>query len=412
MTTTLQILTGSTRLVFDCVAGITTTVEGMHETIARHPLPWSPEPDQPRKAHGLIAAATYSAIRGVNSLVREGFDLSTELQAVNEPVEQAPRSTSVTNAIAFLNGAIGDHLEATNNPLATPMCFTTPQQALTLNRDALCASFPPSRAAGTQQACGHIVVLVHGLSMSPMCWSKSGTPELGSKLQETEGCSPLYLSYNSGRHISTNGAQFAQQLEDLCESWPVPVTSLSLVGHSMGGLVIRSACAYAQRSDRLWLSKLRRVVCLGTPHHGSPVAKAGHGLNAVMQSIAYTQPMAFGRRRSAGIKDLRHGNLLDEDWCDIDPDTVHADSRLPVPLIPGVDYYFAAATLGEQEKAPLGRLLGDLLVRLDSATGAHTEANRNLNIKAKNCRIFHGKNHFDLLYDEQVQQQVLDWFSA
>ncbi|MEZ5572764.1 MAG: hypothetical protein R3E64_12145 [Halioglobus sp.] len=301
----------------------------MHETIARHPLPWSPRGNQPTGAHGLIAAAVYATIRGVNGVLREGADVAMAL--LPESTEDAQSTAAVIRAVAAVNGAFGDHLEATDNPLATPMRLMTPQHPLTLDSESL--------AGAMSQASGHLVVLVHGLSLSELSWSRKGAPSIGARLREALDITPLYLRYNTGRHISTNGQEFAQQLEQLCANWPVAVESLSLIGHSMGGLVIRSACWYAQQWDSQWLPLLQRVVCLGTPHHGSPVAKAGHHLNAAMQNIAYTQPLAFGRRRSAGIKDLRHGDLLDEDWRDYHPDASRPDVRRPVPLLPNVDYY-------------------------------------------------------------------------
>lgn len=402
MVTTTKMARGTSRLIFDSVAGITSAVEGMHETIARHPLPWSPQPERPTRAHGLIAATVYATIRGVNGLLREGIDLS--MAWLPERTEEPQYSAASIKAIAALNGVLGDHLEATDNPLATPMRLLTPQHPLALDQASL------ETAIG--QASSHVVILVHGLSMSELCWNRNETPGIGQRLQDALGVTPLYLRYNTGRHISTNGQEFATQLEQLCANWPVPVESLSLIGHSMGGLVIRSACWYAQQSGSEWLSQLRRVVCLGTPHHGSPIARAGHSLNAAMQNIAYTQPLAFGRRRSAGIKDLRHGDLLDDDWRDHHPDELRPDTRRPVPLLEGVEYYFAAATLGRHKKDPLGHLLGDLLVRMDSATGTHRENLRHLNIKAENCAVFHEKNHFDLLDDSKVQQQIVDWFSV
>lgn len=403
MVTTTQIVRGSTKLVFDSVAGITSAVEGMHETIARHPLPWSPQPEQPTRAHGLIAATVYSSIRGVNGLVREGVDLSMALlpQTTGEP----QTNEAAIKAIAAANGVLGDHLEATGNPLATPMQLMTPQYPLTLDEASLAAAMP--------KASGHLVVFLHGLSMSELCWSRKGATSMGERLHEGLGSTPLYLRYNTGRHISTNGQEFTEQLEQLCAHWPVPVKSLSLIGHSMGGLVIRSACWYAQQGgDSQWLPHLKRVVCLGTPHHGSPVARAGHSLNSAMESIAYVRPLAFGRRRSAGIKDLRHGDLLDEDWRDHHPDASRPDVRRPVPLLPSVEYYFAAASLGRDRHDTLGHILGDLLVRMDSATGSHRDELRHLNIKEENCHVFHETNHLDLLNDPLVHQQVLDWFSS
>ena len=109
MVTTTQIVRGSTKLVFDSVAGITSAVEGMHETIARHPLPWSAQPDQPTRAHGLIAATVYSSIRGVNSLVREGVDLSMEL--LPQTTGESQSNDAAVRSIAAANGVLGYHLE-------------------------------------------------------------------------------------------------------------------------------------------------------------------------------------------------------------------------------------------------------------------------------------------------------------
>ncbi len=401
MAASTQAIKGGIRLTFDAVEGITNSVERMHETIARTPLPCSTQPAAATGAHGVIAAGVYAIIRGVNGGLREGVDRSLELLP-NTGVDR--RSETEIKTIAALNGAFGDHLEATGNTLATPMGLTTPDHQVHLNSPALATGFP--------QASPHLVVLVHGLGLSDRNWRRGNQPGMGEKLQENLGYTPLYLRFNSGRHISTNGREFAQLLDQLCAAWPVPVESLSLIGHSMGGLVIRSACWYGHQAQASWLQPLQRVVCLGTPHHGSPVAKAGHALNRMMEKSPYTAPLAFGKKRSAGIKDLRHGYLLDEDWQSDGTGQPLPERRRTVPLLPNVDYYFAAATVGRDSQDPLGHLLGDLLVRLDSAVGSHRDDLRQLAIKPENCRVFHNKNHFDLLHDESVHRQIIDWFSA
>ncbi len=403
MKTSIHTLHGGSQLVFDAVEGITNTVERMHETIARHPPPFARQPDEITKAHGLIASAVYSTIRGINAVLRRGADRAFDLLQELTPDSARPVEAEI-RTIAALNGAFGDHLEARGNALAIPMSLTTPNHQLELNPEALTSAVP--------QAGPHLVILVHGLSMSELCWRRNASSCMGSRLQDERGYTPLYLRYNSGRHISTNGREFAKLLEQLCEAWPVPVESLSLIGHSMGGLLIRSACWYADKAKSPWLQQLERVVCLGTPHHGSPVAKAGHALTVAMERIPYVEPLAFGGKRSAGIKDLRHGNLLDDDWQCHHPDQPRPNSRSAVPLLPNVDYYFAAATLGRDKDDPLGHALGDMLVRLDSAMGSHSREMHNLKIKYENCRVFHGKNHLDLLSDEEVHQQIVGWFSA
>jgi pimeloyl-ACP methyl ester carboxylesterase len=401
MNTSINTIQGATRLVFDSVEGITNTVERMHESIARTSLLLAPV--KPARAHGLIAAGVYKIIRGINGGLREGVDRSFSL--LPRELRQAGNSTAETRVVAALNGVFGDHLEDSGNALATPMSLRTPEHALDL-------SDPNAVTSALPVTSPHLVVLVHGLSLSELCWYRNDRPSIGDHLRDELGCTPLYLRYNSGRHISANGREFAQMVQQVCDAWPVPVESISLIGHSMGGLVIRSACSYA-RSDRApWLQKLQRVVCLGTPHHGSPLEKAGHAFETAMKKLPHAEPMLLGKLRSAGIKDLRHGALLDEDWQGYDPDERRPDQHKVVPLIAGVDYYFAAASLGRDERDPLGHLLGDLLVRADSAVGIHRNELKRLKIRPENCRVFHEKNHFDLLDDARVQQQVLEWFGS
>ena len=401
MNTSIRTIQGGARLLFDAAEGMTNTVERMHESIASTSMRFMPPAAQPTRAHGVIASGVYKVIRGINGGLREGVDKSFTL--LPGDLRKPGDTSAETRAVAALNGVFGDHLEATGNPLATPMTLRTMQQSLELNPAALQAALP--------QASPHIIVLVHGLTLSELSWNRNGGPCIGSQLQADLGYTPLYLRYNTGRHISTNGQEFAQVLQDLHASWPVPVESISLVGHSMGGLVIRSACWYAQSNQDEWLQQLQRVVCLGTPHHGSPLEKAGHAFETAMKKLPHAEPMLFGKLRSVGIKDLRHGSLLDEDWQGHHPDSPRPDSRKVVPLVPGVEYFFAAASLGRHQNDPLGHLLGDLLVRADSAVGLHKDDLRKLKIKAENCQVFHEKNHFDLLDDKRVHAQLLDWFS-
>lgn len=381
----LRSIQGGARLVFDSVAGVTNAVEGVHRSIARGP----------------IAASVYAIIRGINAGLRLGVDRSLALLPDSPDQEHRGAATEL-RAIAALNGAFGDHLEATANPLAIPMTLLSDGAALTLEPEAL--------AAALLRPGKHLVLMVHGLGMSELGWSRPGAPAIGTSLQQSLDCTPLYLRYNTGRHISSNGRELAVMLDGLFRAWPVPIESLSLIGHSMGGLVIRSACWYAAEARSSWLPALRRVVCLGTPHHGAPLEWAGHALDLVLQQTPFTRPLALGRHRSAGIKDLRYGNLLDEDWQGWHPDRPGRDRRKPVALLPDVDYYFVAATLGAHSRDPLGVLLGDMLVRHGSAMGHHKDESKRLKVNPEHCRVFHERNHFDLLSDPLVHQQLIAWW--
>ncbi|MBT8056851.1 MAG: hypothetical protein KJO72_07950 [Gammaproteobacteria bacterium] len=395
------LIQGGARLAFDCVEGVTRIVEDMHESIAESasPLAWASRGSEP--AHGKIAESVYSIIRGVNGTLRAGADQAGKLLPGQrgDPI----KSEKEARLTAALNGIFGDHLEDTGNALAIPMMLIASGEALSLNKESLSKCLP--------RVTSHPVVFIHGLSLSEHSWKRGGT-RIGDCLEQELDVTSLYLRYNTGRHISTNGRELARLLEQLCANWPVPIEALTLVGHSMGGLVIRSACWFADQARANWLNPLKNVVCLGTPHHGSPLEKAGHAFDLALRRIPHVEPLAVGRVRSAGIKDLRFGNLLDEDWNGQNPDRFEPDSRRVVPLLEGVNYFFIAASVGQAEKDLSGRLLGDLLVRLGSATGEHPDELRALQIDPQNCRIFHEKNHFDLLSDGAVHRQVMKWIAG
>lgn len=390
---------GGTRLVFDCVEGVNQIVEEMHGSIAASASPLAWVSKDPKGAHGRIARSVYSTIRGVNGALRAGSEQVYRLLAGHRG--ELSGTEKEVRLVAALNGAIGDHLEESGNVLAIPMTLSFSGATLSLDKESLASSVP--------RAASHPVVFVHGLGLSEHSWNRLGDGGIGERLQQELGVTPLYLRYNTGRHISVNGRELAGLLERLCANWPVPVESLTLVGHSMGGLVSRSACWYADQAGSGWLDSLENVVCLGTPHHGSALEKAGHALDLALRLIPHAKPLAVGRARSAGIKDLRYGNLLDEDWIGQNPDRFEPDARRVVPMLKGVNYYFAAATVGLDEKALPGRLFGDLLVRLGSAKGEHPDELRTLNIDPRNCRVFCEKHHFDLLSDEAVHRQVAEW---
>src|SRR5438270_466390 len=192
----------------------------------------------------------------------------------------------------------------------------------------------------------------------------------GTRLARDLGCTAVFVRYNTGRHISENGRSLAELLGELAAAWPVEIDQLALVGHSMGGLVCRSACYQAAEQDAEWVRHVGHVVSLGTPHMGAPLAQGVHYASAALHRVPETRPFArFLRRRSKGIRDLRHGSLVDEDWRDRDPDVLRAKACKEVPLLEGATHCFVAATIMENPKHPIARLLGDCLVLEPSASG-------------------------------------------
>lgn len=277
-------------------------------------------------------------------------------------------------ALGLVNAAVGDHLHRRDNGLGLEMKFRLRDHYVPLTRAALKQVLP--------DASPKVALFVHGLGTTEWSWCLAaaayhGDPaaSFGTLLERDLGYTPVWLRYNTGRHISENGRQLAAELARFVAAYPVPIEDLVLVGHSMGGLVVRSACHYASEQHLDWLGHLRRVFCLGSPHRGAPLAKLGQVLTSVLRAIDLPGTQIPGRLlagRSAGIKDLRHGVLRDEDWLGRDPDALATAEPSAMALLPEVTYYFVSATVTADPDHPLGHLIGDLLVRLPSSSGPLT----------------------------------------
>ena len=241
-------------------------------------------------------------------------------------------------------------------------------------------------------------------------WRMGSTPPFGSRLRDELGYTPLYVRYNTGLHVSDNGRRLSEVLEAVVNAWPVDVAEIVLVGHSMGGLVARSACHYGECSGANWIGPVRHVFCLGTPHLGAPLEKAANLAGWALTQLPETRPFgALVNARSAGIKDLRFGSCVEEDWCDCDADEFLRDRCREVPFLAGARYYFIAATLTE---GPVGTLLGDLLVRLPSASGRGTGHGRRIAFEVDHGRELTRLTHFDLLNHPAVYEQIRTWIAG
>jgi pimeloyl-ACP methyl ester carboxylesterase len=190
----------------------------------------------------------------------------------------------------------------------------------------------------------------------------------------------------------------------------VAVEEIALVGHSMGGLVARSACHYGADRGYGWAGQVRHVFCLGTPHLGAPLEKAANLAGWGLGRSELSRPFAaLVNVRSAGIKDLRFGSCVEEDWCDCDPDEFLRDRCTEVPFLPAATYYFIGATISRDPGDPLGRLAGDLLVRFPSASGQG--GRRRIPFAIDNGAHLGGLNHFQLLNHPAVYEQMRSWIT-
>jgi hypothetical protein len=385
-------LHGAARLAADATAAVTDLVEAMQRGIAGPMLaPGSPA--------SLIPGLVFGSIRGVARLAGAGIDIAGPALA---PLLDERASTPERDAlVAVIGGVIGDHLAATGNPLAIRMELRRRGAPLVLERNALAASLPA--------VSNRIAVLVHGLCASDAQW-KGRDADYGRLLEREHGYTPVYLRYNSGRHISENGRELAGLLETLLREWPAPVGELLLLGHSMGGLVARSAVIAGSSDGMAWVAKLRRMAFLGSPHHGAPLERGGHWFEELLAALPWAGPMsALGRIRSAGITDLRHGSLVDADWHGSDRFEHAHDRRTPSPLPDGVDCLAIAATSGDRHGDLRDRLIGDGLVPIESALGRHPDPARQLAFEDSRRIVVLRTGHIGLLGHREIADHLSRW---
>lgn len=389
-------LQGINRLLMDATINVTDLVEDMHNRIV-HPsfLPSTPI----QKLITNIAGFTYKNTRWSTKLVGGSLDkVLGKLDPVIGNLKATPESEAIRSA---LNGVIGDYLEEKENPLKITMQFR--HQSKTIKNDSknLNSTYPAIN--------GKILIMVHGSCMNDMQWTRKEHNhglELAKELDKT----PIYLYYNSGRNISTNGKNFNILLEELITHWPVPIEELVIVAHSMGGLVTRSAAYYGKQKQKAWIKHLKKIVFLGTPHHGTPLERTGNYLDVTLESFPYTKPFArLAKIRSAGVTDLRYGNIIDEDWQKNDRFKLNGDQRENIPLPKKVACYSIAAAIGKETSPISSRILGDTLVDVESALGIHKNSSKNLHFKKENTWIAYESSHLDLLNNINIYNKIKKW---
>ncbi|MFZ4623471.1 MAG: esterase/lipase family protein [Rhodoferax sp.] len=377
--------------------------EGVHQSVLR--TLGAPHGDTPEKTWGLTGLV-YQSITGVTQLIGQSMAsaltrLEPLLQRMEGAADESPERAAV---MAALNGVMGDRLQSSGNPLTTPMTLRHAGRVLN--------PLLPGSAA-IDNASGKLLLVIHGLCMNELQWTAQHgghSVNHADTLARTLGYTPVYLRYNTGLHVSQNGQALTAQLEALVCHWPVPLTELSVLTHSMGGLVIRSALQAATESGLHWPKQLKNIVFLGTPHHGAPLERAGNWVDVILGSTPYSRPFAkLGQLRSAGVTDLRYGHLLDVDWHGHDRFRRRPDSRQPVPLPDQPACFALAATTAARRSKLADQLVGDGLVPLPSALGQHDDAARQLVFAPGRQHIVYRTNHLQLLSSPEVTRQLLAW---
>lgn len=333
------------------------------------------------RVHRGITGAVYSGLTKTLTGASRGLD-SIAASGVGPRLEADPRGRFLTSAV---NGLIGDRLLRERPQLAIPMALRLHGADVEPDPETLVTAYP--------EATGQLVVLLHGLCENESFWSlhRERTGTTYAEALAGRGWSPLLLRANTGLPLRENGAALAALMQRVVDAWPVPVTRIALVGHSMGGLVMRAAAGVVSDHDTPWARLVSDVVTLGTPHLGAPVAwgvgEGSRGLSKLKETATFGRVLDW---RSRGVHDLVHG--LAED----------------VAPMPHARYHLVAATLTRSERHPVGSVVGDLLVRPHSAYGQ--DRTRSLFPDADVLHV--GRtDHFGLLNHPEVHDALERWLA-
>ena len=381
-------LHGIAQLAVHSTAAVTDLAEDLHQRII------APRSATKGRTSG-ITGMVYRSVRGVTRLVGVGVTGVIRLLGAQEIIELGPAiGKARENLISILNGVVGDHLHLSGNPLSIQMHLR--------NGDLTHAPAESEKYA----------LFIHGLCLNENHWRTDAHVQTLIDL----GYTPLFLHYNTGRNVADNGADLSALLEARFGGKQVSLqrngkqlspqrngkqSELIVVAHSMGGLVIRSALHVAQ-SSHLWHTQVSKIIFLGTPHLGAPLERSGNWIHALWQATPYAGALApIAKIRSAGITDLRHGQILAGD----------ANSAAHVALPLKIKCYAIAATLAKTPGEFSDEVIGDGLVPISSALGLHADLARNLALQKSKTKIIRGVGHMELLHAPQVSAQIRKWLA-
>ena len=363
-------------------------VEEMHRAIAGRAFTAAGPGAAPvRATHDGISAAVYAGVRGGTRLAGRAAGAIAALTPLAETSwRERPPVARLEGAVC---GALGDHVEERHPELAPRMAVRLAGRDIPVEPAALAAAFPRAER--------RVAVLLHGLCETEAAWGRPALDDdapgtYGDRLRRDLGHSPIFLRYNSGLPVAENGRRLARLLDRLLPAWPVELDELVLIGHSMGGLVMRSACAEGERSGHAWAGRVRHCVYLGTPHDGAPLERAAVLAARTLRRLPETRALASAvELRSAGIKDLAHPDLG--------------------PLLPSARHHAIAATVGVTPHHLSSRLLGDTLVLHGSALGHGRRGGARLGLGEEDCHHLGGLHHFSLLDHPQVYERLRSWLT-
>jgi len=323
-------------------------------------------------------------------------------------------SNWLNNGISAFNGIIGDYLNQRENELAIDMAFYNNNKAIDLNKSI-------SEQINIKLS-SKICIFVHGLCCNESFWffntdseNKDQYTSYGILLNKEKKYTPFYLRYNSGLHISENGEKLSNLLDQFISAYDKKINEISLIGHSMGGLLLSSASIYGQNFNHKWIKKAKNFIYIGSPHMGSPLEKLGNIISFALDIPNHPVTDLIEKIvnvRSSGIKDLRYGNIKHEEWKDHNPDEFLTSHREKISLLQGAKHYAIAGTIPNNPDGVASNIIGDALVRKPSALIDDMQKEYGNQLKSDNIQTFPGVNHINLGHNLDVYKQIKKWLDC
>ncbi|HJR89696.1 MAG TPA: alpha/beta hydrolase [Aeromicrobium sp.] len=355
----------------------------------------------PESFHDAVITSLYGAISGVLR-VSSGSIRALAKRGIGRPVESSRMGRGV---VAAVNGLIGDELRMIDDPQAIIMAVRKD------GSDIPVSPWPIGEAF--RDATSHVVLFLHGLCESDESWAlgeRSTGSTYAQRIKDDTDGTPVFIRYNTGLRVSENGKHLDWLIRQLVASWPTDVTRITLVGHSMGGLVVRAATNHATASGQTWQHLVRDVICLGTPHTGAALEKVAHMGSRVLHFFPESRPFgAILNARSGGIFDLRHGYITKEEWEGQDLTQLWGLDRIAAAPLPQAEYHFVIATLGATKRHPFSTILGDLLVHFSSAAGIGRSG---AVVDGARLEYLPSTHHFALLNHPRIADWLVQWLTA
>lgn len=379
-----RILLESVRDIHDSVSG---RAHGGVKLALRHKT-------LPHHLHHAIAGTVFASIGGSLRAGGRAFRTVDQWRPIGPPLERSAHGQFVVSA---LNGLVGEQIAEHTPAMSFELSLRKDGHDVPPRAGDLAVAFP--------QAADSVVVFVHGLCENENYWRRRARPlveqglgegptkprSYGDRLADDLGWTPLFIRANTGASVRESGVALHALMTQVVENWPVEVRRVALVGHSMGGLIVRAACDLDSSYDR-WTGLVTDVISLGTPHLGSPVERS---IALGMRVAAKVPELAPYRRifmqRSAGVLDLSEGM----------PDP-------PRPL-PRARYRLVAATLTRTTTHPMAIAIGDMLVQPRSAFGRPV-GGEELFPGADTLHVPNA-DHFDLLNHHDIYDAIREWLA-